>query len=410
MAEIIYPRGGNRKYYDASQKKRRKKKPFDCRVYNKLGMTVLWIEVIAALLTSPGMVIKNIKVVGNHIIQPNQIERSLRFRKGQNWLMWRPSVKENRLKCFAPVYDVSVSWGWVGNVIVRISERKPIAAVIAPIITPQGKHYQMYMMDPDGILFAKLINPGGLPRIEIQTPLELYLGRNMFDGVSFNRTDVLKPNDLFAALTDKTLKKRDLRRSIGQHVSKETRKLFDAVKGRPNSMDATISLTNDLNKIVQKGLITKDGIQRYTEVPQNLRNDALLMLEGDELALLNRSLIEFAFPGQLMTVRAPGDSMKAAIRTITEVLPKYHFKVKSIVVDPSGQLCFNMETGMIVHLGDGTALDAKLRVLNDALQDRSVIADARSVTVSHITNDLVRKGKVGYYWDPKKPTNPPDVP
>ena len=410
MATIFNPRTGSRKYYDPAEKKRRPSRPFDWHFYYCLGVVVLWIEVIAALLTSPGMVIKHVKVVGNHLLQPSQIERSLQFRNGQNWLMWRPSVKENRLKCFAPVYDVSVSWGWVGNVIVRISERKPIASVIAPIIKPQGKQYQMYMMDPDGILFAKLVDPGGLPRIEIQIPMELYLGRNMFDGVSFNRTDLLNPVALYQTITDKTLKKRDIKRRIGQYISKDTRKLFDTKKGQPNGMDATVSLTNDLNKILQKGLITKEGIQSFTELPQNLRNDALLMLEGDERANLNRSIIEFALPRQFLTVRAPGDSMKAAIRTLTEVLPKYHFKVKSIIVDPCGQLCFNMETGMIVYLGDGTALDAKLRVLNEALQDRKVIENASSITVSHITDDLVKKGKIGYYWDPKTPSDPPHVP
>lgn len=384
------------------------KRPFDWEPYYRFAQFVFWCGVVLALAFSPGMVIKRVQVVGNTLLPASAIERSVQFHTGQNWLFWRPTLRQERLRCFAQVFDATVRWGAVGTVVVRIAERQPIGALVAPVETPQGKIYQMYMLAPDGVLFAKLLKSGSLPRVELQQPMELYLGMNVYDGISLKRTDILNPSAVYDILADKELKKNDMKYRISKLLSKKTRKLFDPVKGDPSGRDARISLTDDFNNMIHKGSLTAGGMARFTEIPQNLRDDALLMLEGDELADLNRLVLEAALPAQLVSARIPGNSLRAAIHTLNDVLPKYHFKVKSVLVDRSGYLCFNMESGVVVNLGDGNELSAKLAVLDKALQSRVVSTTAQSITVSHVTAEALKKRSAGYFWVPKKTTNAPN--
>ncbi|MHB1461323.1 MAG: cell division protein FtsQ/DivIB [Armatimonadota bacterium] len=382
------------------------KRPFNYEPYYRICLIALWIEILAALLTSKGMVIRHINISGNRLIQPTAIERSVTFHKGQNWLFWRPGIREKRLESFAQVKNATIKRSWIGIITVKIEERKAIGVLVAPVITPQGKKYQTYMLASDGVLYNRLAKPVKLPRVELRGPTELYLGMNVFDGISIKRTDIKNPATVYELLTDKELRKGDLRRKIAAHLSKKTHYLFDPVTGDPNSLDARISLTDDLNSIISKGEITAGGISSRVELPPEIRNDVDLKPEGKELADVNRKLLEFLLPSQIVTSRIPGDSLQVAVKTLTEVLPKYKFRVKSVVVDPFGFLCFNMESGVVVKLGDENDMKSKLLMLDKALCSREGNA-AIKIDVSAVTDEAVKSGSSGYFTTPRTEPNVP---
>ncbi len=382
------------------------KRPFNYEPYYRICLAVLWIEILAALITSKGMVVRHVDISGNRLIQPPAIERCVDFRTGQNWLFWRPGIREKRLKAFAQVKDATVKHSWVGTITVKIEERKAIGILVAPLITPQGKRYQTYMLASDGVLYNRLTNPVKLPRVELRGPTELFLGMNVFDGISIKRTDIKNPVAVYELLTDKELLKGDPRRKIAALLSKKTRHLFDPVTGNPSSLDARISLVDDLNSIISKGEITAGGISSRVELPPEIRNDIDLRPEGKELADVNRKLLEFLLPSQIVSSRIPGDSLRVAVNTLTQVLPKYRFRVKSVVVDPFGFLCFNMESGVIVKLGDENDMEAKLLMLDKALCSREGNT-AIKIDVSAVTDEAVKSGSSGYFTTPRTEPNVP---
>ncbi len=382
------------------------KRPFNYEPYYRICLAALWIEILAALLTSKGMVIRHVNISGNRLIQPAAIERCVEFRTGQNWVFWRSSLREKRLESFAQVKNATIRHSWVGTISVKIEERKAIGILVAPVITPQGKRYQTYMLAPDGVIYNRLRYPTKLPRVELRAPTELYIGMNVFDGISIKRTDIKNPVAIYELLTDKELLKGDLRRKIAALLSKKTHRMFDPVKGDPASLDARISLVDDLNKIIKDGGITAGGISSRVDLPVEIRNDVQLKPEGKDLADVNRKILEFLVPSQIVTSRIPGDSLRVAVETLTKVLPKYSFRVKSVVVDPFGFLCFNMESGVIVKLGDENDLKSKLLMLDKALNSREGRA-AIIIDVSAVTDKAVKSGSSGYFTTPR---NVPTVP
>lgn len=118
-----------------------------------LSVVAVWLVFLSSTLT-----VKHVDVQGESLLSRDQVLAAARVPAGAHLVDLDLGAIRNRVAGLAPVKRVDVSREWPDGVLIKVTERRPVA------VLELGGHYQA--MDSDGVLFRTYRRPpAGMPRV-----------------------------------------------------------------------------------------------------------------------------------------------------------------------------------------------------------------------------------------------------
>lgn len=121
----------------------------------RLGVTLSLVAAAVSGTSSSAFSVRRVEVYGARALSEDQVRSSSGVRVGQPLVTVDPEAVRRRLQSVPQVEDARVEVVWPDRVVLRVTERRPVAALRVGA--------QAYVpLDPKGVALARWADPGGL--------------------------------------------------------------------------------------------------------------------------------------------------------------------------------------------------------------------------------------------------------